>query len=76
MEELKGLDLLIIDALRYTPHPSHAHLEQTLEWISVLKPRRAVLTNLHVDFDYQTLKAELPEGVEPAFDGWSYTSAN
>lgn len=75
MEELKGLDLLIIDALRYTPHPSHAHLEQTLEWISVLKPRRAVLTNLHVDFDYQTLKAELPEGVEPAFDGWSYTSA-
>jgi len=72
--QLKGLDLLIIDALRYTPHPSHAHLEQTLEWIADLNPKRAVLTNLHVDFDYQTLKAELPDGVEPAFDGWTYTS--
>lgn len=74
LRELTGLDLLIIDALRYTPHPSHAHLEQTLEWISELKPKRAVLTNLHVDFDYQTLKGELPDGVEPAFDGWSYTT--
>ncbi|MCR9080755.1 MAG: MBL fold metallo-hydrolase [Hyphomonadaceae bacterium] len=73
MEHLAGLDLLIIDALRYTPHPSHAHLEQTLEWIETLKPRHSVITNLHVDFDYRTLKAELPAGVEPAFDGWSYT---
>ena len=74
LDQLGGLDLLIIDALRYTPHPSHAHLERTLEWISELKPKRAVLTNLHVDFDYQTLKAELPGGVEPAYDGWTYTS--
>nr|WP_070959420.1 MBL fold metallo-hydrolase [Hyphomonas sp. Mor2] len=73
LEQLTGLDLLIIDALRYTPHPSHAHLERTLEWIEMLKPAQAVITNLHVDFDYQTLKAELPDGVEPAFDGWSYT---
>ena len=70
--ELQGLDLLAIDALRYTPHPSHAHLEQTLSWIEELKPKRAVLTNLHVDLDYATLLSELPEGVEPGFDGWSY----
>ena len=76
LDQLAGLDLLIIDALRYTPHPSHAHLEQTLKWISELKPKHAVLTNLHVDFDYQTLKAELPEGVEPAFDGWSYIATS
>lgn len=66
---LKGLDTLIIDALRYAPHPSHAHLELTLSWIAELKPKRAVLTNLHVDMDYQTLLRELPAGVEPAFDG-------
>ena len=72
---LQGLDLLVIDALRYTPHPSHAHLEQTLDWIAELKPKQAVLTNLHVDFDYQTLKRELPEGVFPAYDGWSFETA-
>lgn len=66
---LTGLDTLVVDALRYAPHPSHAHLELTLSWIKELKPRRAVLTNLHVDMDYRTLLRELPEGVEPAFDG-------
>jgi len=40
-----------------------------LEWIARLKPRRAILTNLHIDLDYEVLKAELPEGVEPAYDG-------
>ena len=66
---LQGLDVFVIDALRYRPHPTHAHVEKTLEWIAELKPRRAILTNLHVDLDYQTLKAELPDGVEPAYDG-------
>ncbi len=71
LNHLGDLDILIIDALRYTPHPSHAHLEQALAWIKILEPKRAVLTNLHVDMDYQTLLGELPEGVEPAYDGWS-----
>ncbi len=66
---LTGLDTLIVDALRHTPHPSHAHLGQTLEWIAELKPARAVLTNLHVDMDYQALKRSLPAHVEPGFDG-------
>ena len=66
---LEGLDVWIVDALRYRPHPTHAHLERTLTWIERLRPRRAILTNLHIDLDYETLKAELPDGVEPAFDG-------
>lgn len=69
MNALTGLDVLIIDALRYAPHPSHAHLDLTLSWIAQLKPRRAILTNLHVDMDYQTLRRDLPDGVEPAYDG-------
>lgn len=69
LERLSGLDVLVIDALRYAPHPSHAHLQQALDWIAELKPKHAVLTNLHVDMDYQTLVRELPEGVAPAYDG-------
>jgi phosphoribosyl 1,2-cyclic phosphate phosphodiesterase len=66
---LEGVDTWVVDALRYTPHPSHAHVAKTLEWIAHVKPRHAVLTNLHVDLDYKMLKRELPKGVEPAYDG-------
>ncbi|HEY7799950.1 MAG TPA: MBL fold metallo-hydrolase [Hyphomonadaceae bacterium] len=69
LERLGGLDVLVIDALRYTPHPTHATVGQALEWIARLKPRRAWLTNLHVDLDYAKLRSELPEGVAPAYDG-------
>lgn len=66
---LKDLDCWIVDALRRTPHPTHAHLERTLEWIERAAPRRAVLTNMHIDLDYKTVAAETPENVMPAFDG-------
>jgi len=66
---LEGVECWIVDALRYAPHPSHAHVGQTLEWIARVKPKRAILTNLHVDLDYETLRRELLAGVEPAFDG-------
>ncbi len=66
---LDGVECWIVDALRYTPHPSHAHLSRTLEWIARVKPKHAVLTNMHVDLDYDKLMRELPAGVEPAFDG-------
>ncbi len=66
---VQGLDLWIVDALRYTPHPSHSHLDQTLGWIERVKPRRSVITNMHVDLDFATLAKDLPEGVEPAYDG-------
>ena len=66
---LSGVECWIVDALRKTPHPSHAHLEKTLSWIARIKPTRAVLTNMHLDMDYETLKRELAAGVEPGFDG-------
>ncbi|MEZ5853544.1 MAG: MBL fold metallo-hydrolase [Hyphomicrobiaceae bacterium] len=67
--QLQGLDLWIVDALRYIPHPSHFSVKQALEWIERLKPRRAILTHLHVDLDYETLRRELPPHVVPAYDG-------
>jgi phosphoribosyl 1,2-cyclic phosphate phosphodiesterase len=66
---LAGLDLWIIDALRYTPHLTHSHVERTLGWIERLKPRRAILTNMHIDLDYTELTARLPPRVELATDG-------
>ena len=69
-ESLEGLALWIVDALRETPHPTHAHLGKTLDWIARLKPAHAVLTNMHIDMDYAALKARLPGAVEPGYDGW------
>ena len=66
---LEDLDIWIVDALRYDPHPTHAHLDLVLEWVERLHPKRTILTNLHIDMDYQTLRRELPDGVEPAYDG-------
>ena len=68
-EALADLDVWIVDALRYRPHPTHAHLARALEWIDRLRPSRAILTNLHIDLDYEILKGELPAGVEPGYDG-------
>lgn len=70
---LEGLDVWIIDALRHRPHPSHLTVAEALEWISRMKPKRAILTNLHVDLDYEILKTGLPDNVEPAFDGMKIT---
>jgi phosphoribosyl 1,2-cyclic phosphate phosphodiesterase len=73
LHTLEGLDVWIIDALRYKPHPSHLTVAEALEWIGRMKPKRAILTNLHVDLDYEALKATLPEHIEPAFDGMKIT---
>ncbi len=70
---LEGLDCWVVDALRYKPHPTHANVETALAWIARVRPKRAVLTNLHLDLDYETLKAQLPPGVEPAYDGMVLT---
>jgi phosphoribosyl 1,2-cyclic phosphate phosphodiesterase len=74
MTALQGLDVFVVDALRYTPHPTHAHLAKALEWIETLKPARAILTNLHQDLDYAVLAAQLPPNVVPAFDGLTFES--
>jgi phosphoribosyl 1,2-cyclic phosphate phosphodiesterase len=68
-QHLAGLDCWVLDALRRKPHPTHVHLALSLEWIAKMAPTRAVLTNMHVDLDYAELVAELPAGVEPAYDG-------
>lgn len=66
---LAGVRCWIVDALRDEPHPTHAHVDLALEWIARVRPERAILTNLHVDLDYNELRRRLPEGVEPAYDG-------
>jgi phosphoribosyl 1,2-cyclic phosphate phosphodiesterase len=69
---MAGLDVWIVDALRRTPHPSHLNLEEALTWIARIKPKRAILTNLHADLDYDELRGQLPPGVEPAYDQMSF----
>jgi phosphoribosyl 1,2-cyclic phosphate phosphodiesterase len=69
---LAGLDLWIIDALRYLPHPAHFSVADALAWIDRLKPQRAILTNMHTDLDYARLSVELPENVVPAYDGMRF----
>ena len=66
----------MVDALRYQPHPSHFSLADALAWIERIRPRRAILTNMHSDLDYEALRAQLPPHVEPAYDGISVTLLN
>ena len=68
-EALSDLDCWILDALRRDPHPTHAHLAKSLDWIARAAPRRAVLTNMHIDLDYAVLETETPAHVTPAYDG-------
>jgi phosphoribosyl 1,2-cyclic phosphate phosphodiesterase len=70
---LENLDLWIVDGLRYAPHPSHFSVADALSWIDRFKPRRAVITNMHSDIDYDVLRQSLPEGVIPAYDSMRLT---
>ncbi|WP_374763871.1 MBL fold metallo-hydrolase [Yunchengibacter salinarum] len=72
-EALAGVKVWIVDALRRRPHPTHAHLDRTLDWIARLRPERAILTHMDWSMDYDTLRRELPDGVEPGFDGLCVT---
>jgi len=69
VKAFSGLEVWIVDALRYAAHPSHFSLDDALRWIERLKPKRAILTNLHSDLDYEALRAQLPPHIEPAYDG-------
>ncbi len=68
----KNLKFLVIDCLQYNEHPSHLNLNSTLKLIKIFKPKKAILTNLHSDLDYNELKKHLPKNVEPAFDGLTF----
>ena len=74
-DALAGLDLWIVDALRYHPHPAHFSVADALAWIERLKPARAVLTNMHADLDYEALRVTLPPHVQPAYDGMQQSDA-
>jgi len=65
----KKLEYLIIDCLWLRYHPSHLNLENSLRYIKLFKPKKAILTNLHSDLDYDFLKNNLPKNIIPAFDG-------
>jgi len=71
-KHFKNLKYFIVDCLRYRKHPSHYNLDQVLDLIKLLKPKKAILTNLHSDFDYQKLKKILPRNTTPAYDGISF----
>jgi phosphoribosyl 1,2-cyclic phosphate phosphodiesterase len=72
-EVLDGSSVWIVDALREKPHPTHAHVEQSLSWLAQVGPQLGILTNLHIDLDYRALLGRLPDGVRPAYDGLSVT---
>lgn len=66
---IEGAELFICDALRYEPHPSHAHLAQTLDWMARAAPQRGVLTNMHIDIDHDEVASQTPDHIQPAHDG-------
>ncbi len=70
---LQDLDVLVLDALRYKPHPGHFNLDEALDAIGRLQPRQAYLTHMSHDLDHATTNRELPAGVELAYDGLSFT---
>ena len=72
MHNLYDLNYLIIDCLKRKKHPSHFNYDEVLELIKILKPKKAILTNLHTDLDYDYLKKKLPKNIIPAFDGLSF----
>ena len=71
-KKLMNLDFLIIDCLRKDKHPSHFNYEDSMNFIKLVKPKKAILTNLHVDLDYFDLKKKLPKNIIPAFDGLTF----
>ncbi len=67
-KKIFAIDTLLIDALRYDPHPSHSHVSQTLNWIEKLRPKQTYLINLNIELDYNILSREVPENVSVAYD--------
>jgi len=66
---LRGLDLLVLNALRYRPHPTHLSIDDALAVVADLKPKRALFTHLTHETGHAELAAKLPRGVEPGYDG-------
>ncbi len=75
LDSLKGLDVWVVDCLRQDPHATHSHLAQTLEWIDYVKPKRAILTHMSVELDYDAVMKTTPDHIEPAYDGMIFDVA-
>ena len=71
-KRLMNLNFLIIDCLRKDKHPSHFNYDDAMNFIKLVKPKKAILTNLHIDLDYFNLKKKLPKNIIPAYDGLSF----
>ena len=71
-KHLEGLKYLVIDCLRYNPHPSHFCYEEVIKLAKILKPKKTVLINMTSEFDYDVLKSKLPKNITPGFDGMSF----
>ena len=72
LKMLKNLDVLIIDCFRKISHATHLDLESTVKIIKILKPKKGILINMHIDLDYDKLKKNLPKNIFPAYDGLSF----
>jgi phosphoribosyl 1,2-cyclic phosphate phosphodiesterase len=72
LKKLTNLNYLVIDCLRKDKHPSHFNYDDAIDLIKLIKPKKSILTNLHVDLDYFKLKKKLPKNIIPAFDGLSF----
>ena len=72
LKKLKGVEVLIIDALRYKPHPAHLSVDQAIELTEEIKPKTAVFTHMGHELDYEKLSKELPDNIEPAYDGMEF----
>jgi phosphoribosyl 1,2-cyclic phosphate phosphodiesterase len=69
LEKLRDLDILFLDALRYTPHPTHSTVEQSLKIVEEVRPKRTFFTHICHDLPHEATNATLPPGVQLAFDG-------
>lgn len=73
IQATSGLEVLVLDALRYTEHPTHMNVEEAVAFIARVKPRKAYLTNMHSAIDYAQLSQQLPAGIEAAYDGLQFS---
>jgi len=72
LRKLKNLKYLIVDCLKYNPHPSHFNLKNVFELVDVIKPKKTILTNMSNEIDYRKVKKLLPKNIIPAYDGMSF----
>ena len=72
LNKLNKLNYLVVDCLRYDPHPSHFNLDDVLKLVNLIKPKKTILTNMNNEIDYLEIKKFLPKNVIPAFDGMNF----